>query len=151
MAAQWKLKPYNELTIDELYEIIRLRVEIFVIEQNCPYQDLDGKDKKSLHLFLQEDDGSVLACLRIIPAGISYDEPSLGRFVVKESFRRNGLGRIAMEKGIEYITNNYNIKDIRISGQAYLREFYESLGFEVTKGPYLEDDIPHFQMLRTWS
>ncbi|MCR4694597.1 MAG: GNAT family N-acetyltransferase [Pseudobutyrivibrio sp.] len=147
MSRTWKLKAFEDLTVGELYEILRLRAEIFVVEQDCVYQDLDGKDRQSMHLFLQDGE-EVIACLRIIPAGISYKEPSIGRFVVKESERKSGLGREAMNQAIEYISSEYKEDHIRISGQAYLREFYESLGFKVVKDPYLEDGIPHFQMLR---
>ena len=145
---EWLTKKYEELTVDELYEILRLRAEIFVVEQDCVYQDLDGKDKKSVHLFLNDENGEIIACLRMIPAGISYEEPSIGRFVVKESERFKGIGRKAMEIAIEYIKNEFHSTAIRISGQAFLRGFYESLGFAVVKEPYLEDDIPHYEMLR---
>ena len=145
---EWITKKYEELTVDELYEILRLRAEIFVVEQDCVYQDLDGKDKKSVHLFLKDDKGEIIACLRMIPAGISYEEPSIGRFVVKESERLKGYGRKSMELAIEYIRNEFHSTKIRLSGQAYLKEFYESLGFKVVKGTYLEDGIPHYEMLK---
>lgn len=144
---KWKLKEFTDLTVGELYEILRLRAEIFVVEQDCVYQDLDGKDRRSMHLFLEED-GEVIAYLRIIPEGISYEEPSIGRFVVKESERKNGIGREAMVKAIAYIAYEYKSARVRISGQAYLRKFYESLGFNVVGESYLEDGIPHFEMLK---
>ncbi len=143
---EWILKSFNELTNDELYDILKLRFEVYVIEQECMDLDLDGKDKVSMHLFLK-DNGKIVGCSRIIPAGVSYDEPSIGRIVIDKAYRKLGLGRELVQKSIDYIHNEMNTKEIRISGQAYLEKFYKSFGFKITKGPYLEDKIPHYQML----
>lgn len=140
---EWFRKEFQELSIDELYGIIRLRNEIFVVEQDCVYQDLDLKDKKCIHLFAMEN-GEAVACLRIIPAGISYPIPSIGRLVVKQSYRRSGYARKMMLEAINIIRNEFRAEKIRISGQAYLKEFYQSLGFKTVTEVYLEDGIEHY-------
>jgi len=148
VAITYEVREFGKFTPEELYELLRLRSEIFVVEQTCIYQDLDGKDKVSLHL-MAKDGERIVGCIRLIPQGISYEEPSIGRLVVDEEYRKLGIARTMMERGIQYIEEYWNKTEIRISGQAYLRDFYESLGFRVKEGPYLEDDILHFQMLRT--
>ncbi|WP_302487581.1 GNAT family N-acetyltransferase [uncultured Ruminococcus sp.] len=143
---EWIFKSFEELTNEELYAVLKLRFEVFVIEQNCLDIDPDGKDKVSMHLML-EDDGKIIGCARILPPKVSYDEPSIGRIVLDKSYRGTGLGREIVQKCIDFIHNIMKIREIRISGQAYLLDFYKSFGFVVTKGPYLEDKIPHYQML----
>ncbi len=141
------LKKWNELTIEELYEILALRENIFIVEQNCPYNDLDYKDQNSLHLFYKEDN-EIIAYLRLLPLGISYEKsPSIGRVITKVNARRRGLSRKLIKYGINYIFNNMNGNSIEISGQKYLRKFYESLGFRVEGDEYLEDNIPHYHMI----
>lgn len=141
------LKKWNELSIDELYDILALREDIFIVEQNCPYNDLDYKDQKSLHLFYREE-GKIISYLRLLPSGISYDKsPSIGRVITKTSARGRGLSRKLMKYGIDFIFSNMNEKTIEISGQKYLRKFYESLGFRVEGQEYLEDNIPHYHMV----
>ena len=143
---KWNLKRFEDLSLGELYDILKLRSEIFVVEQNCPYQDLDGKDKVSYHLFL-EDNGVVIAALRIIPENISYKEMSIGRVVVKKSYRGKGISKDMMGKAIGFITENLKKDGIRLSGQAYLVDFYEALGFKKVSDVYLEDGIEHFEFL----
>ncbi len=143
---EWIIKSFEELTNAELYDILKLRFEVFVVEQECMDIDPDGKDKKSMHLMLK-DNGKIVGCIRILPAGVSYDEPSIGRIALDKSYRRTGLGRASVQRAIDYIHNEMKAQSIRISGQAYLLDFYKSFGFKVTKGPYLEDKIPHYQML----
>lgn len=140
---QWFRRNFQELTIEELYEILRLRSEIFVVEQDCVYQDLDRKDKKSILIYGVED-GEIVATLRVIPAGVSYDVPSIGRLVVKESHRRRGYARTMMLQAIDIIRNEFQGERIRISGQAYVKNFYESLGFQIVTEIYLEDGIEHY-------
>ncbi len=141
----WHVKHFDELTTKELYEILRLRAEVFCVEQDCPYQDVDGKDYKSHHLFL-EDEGTMLAYCRLIPRGISYEEVSIGRVVTKLTVRRDGYGRLLIKKAIDFIRNEWNEREIRISGQAYLLDFYQSFGFERVSDIYLEDNIEHYEM-----
>ena len=143
---EWIFKSFDELTNEELYDILKLRFEVFVIEQECLDIDPDGNDKVSMHLML-EDDGKIIGCARILPPKVSYDEPSIGRIALDKSYRGKGLGREIVQKCIDFIHNIMKIREIRISGQAYLLDFYKSFGFVVTKGPYLEDKIPHYQML----
>lgn len=143
---EWIFKSFEELTNEELYAVLKLRFEVFVIEQECLDIDPDGKDKVSMHLML-EDDGKIIGCARILPPKVSYDEPSIGRIALDKSYRGTGLGREIVQKCIDFIHNIMKIREIRISGQAYLLDFYKSFGFVVTKGPYFEDKIPHYQML----
>jgi len=142
----WNYKPYNELTIAELYAILQLRNAVFIVEQNCPYQDLDDKDQQSWHLMGWEGD-KLVAYTRIIPPGVSYDEASIGRVVTATGSRKTGAGRELMQLSIQYCFEQFNTRQIRIGAQAYLQQFYESLGFTVTGEPYLEDGIPHKEML----
>lgn len=140
-----KLKHFNELTTTELYEIIKSRIEVFVVEQNCPYQDVDEKDKLSYHLFY-EDKGRVISYIRLIEAGISYEVPSIGRVITLKQYRNKGLSRKLLLRGIELIEKLYGEKEIKISAQAHLHDFYKSVGFKQITQSYLEDDIPHIGM-----
>lgn len=140
------IKRFEELTAAELYEIIMERINVFIVEQNCTYHDCDGKDYKARHL--QAKEGPRLAgYLRILPPGVSYAEASIGRVLVAQDFRRRGLGRSLMNLAIEYILTEMKEKQIRISGQAYLEKFYTSLGFQRVSDIYLEDNLPHIEML----
>ena len=141
-----KLKEFKELTTEELYEILKLRAEVFVVEQNCPYQDLDDKDQSSYHLFL-EDNGQIIAVLRILPENIAYKEMAIGRLIVKKSYRGKGISRKMMVRAMEFITEDLGKEKIRLSGQAYLTDFYQSLGFEKVSEMYFEDGIEHFEFL----
>ena len=143
---EWKLKKFDDLTSDELYGILKLRSEVFVVEQDCVYQDLDDKDQISYHLFL-ENDGETVAVSRIIPENVSYEEMSIGRVVVKENFRGQGLSKIMMKKAIDFIVDDLGKSEIRLSGQAYLVDFYENLGFKKVSDVYMEDNIEHFEFL----
>ena len=134
------------MTRDELYEIIKLRIEVFVVEQDSPYQDLDDKDKNAYHLFV-EDNGLVVAVLRILPEGVSFEDMAIGRLIVKKSYRGRGISRKMMNKAISFIINDLNKSKIRLSGQTYLLEFYESLGFKRVSDVYLEDGIDHYEFL----
>lgn len=134
------------MTRDELYEIIKLRIEVFVVEQDCPYQDLDDKDKNAYHLFV-EDNGLVVAVLRILPEGVSFEDMAIGRLIVKKSYRGRGISKKMMNKAINFIINDLNKTKIRLSGQAYLLDFYESLGFKRVSDVYLEDGIDHYEFL----
>lgn len=143
----WKVKKFDELTVPELYQIIKARVDIFVVEQDCPYPDLDGYDQKALHLWVEEE-GVVLAYCRIFPKGIKYNETSLGRVLTTEQGRGKGLGKNLISYAVQIIENRLKTSEIRISAQDYLLKFYESFGFVDTGKKYLEDNIPHTEMLR---
>ena len=142
----WEIKAFDQLSLQELYTILTLRTNVFVVEQASPYPELDGKDPNCLYL-LGTINGELVAYLRILPAGLRYDEVSIGRVVVKPSHRGKGLGRLMMEQAIHCITNEWKESQIKIGAQAYLEKFYQSLGFEPVSEVYLEDDIPHLDML----
>ncbi|MBS7332670.1 MAG: GNAT family N-acetyltransferase [Weeksellaceae bacterium] len=144
----WHYKLFDELSAKELYQIIQLRNEVFVIEQDCIYQDADGKDMKCGHLWATIND-DIVAYSRIVPKGVSYEnEPSIGRVVTSDKVRGMGLGKQLIEYSIQTIENRLFTSSIRISAQLYLKAFYESFGFEQVSEEYLEDDIPHIEMLR---
>ncbi len=144
----WHFKSYEELTKDELYHIIRLRLEVFVVEQDAPYQDCDEKDFVSYHLW-GEKEGEVVDYARLIPQGVSYGEPSIGRVVNAKKVRGTGVGEALMYLAVQAAETKFNTSKIRISAQSYLVPFYKKFGFSKTQKPeYLEDGIPHFEMLR---
>ncbi len=139
---------FNELTNTELYKLLQLRVAVFIVEQNCLYQDLDGKDLKSYHM-LVFDKEMLIAVTRLVPPGISYEGyTSIGRVATHIDHRRKGLGRLLMEKSIEECERLFPGYNIKISAQTYLIPFYESLQFEKFGSEYLEDDMPHHAMIR---
>lgn len=145
MTISWKIKNFDTLSVPELYQIMRLRSEIFVVEQNCVYQDLDGKDQKALHLFGIIDETIVAYC-RLFKAGDYFDFASIGRVVVAANYRDKKLGHELMNQAISAIEKYLGEQNITISAQLYLKKFYESHGFIPTSEMYLEDDIPHIQM-----
>lgn len=140
------IKKFSELENNELYQILELRSEVFVVEQNCAYNDVDNKDQDAYHLLLQ-DNKKIVAGLRILKKGVSYDQISIGRVVVNKEYRGRGIAKDMMLKAIEFIENDLSEKEIKISAQAYLIEFYKSIGFVEVSQVYLEDDIPHIDML----
>ncbi|MDO5653143.1 MAG: GNAT family N-acetyltransferase [Brachymonas sp.] len=140
-------KAFDELTLRELQALHVLRQQVFVVEQNCAYQDADDTDLISWHLFALDDAGRALATCRLIPAGHKYTEAAIGRLANAAQARGTGMGRAIMEAAIAELAQR-SPGPIRISAQQYLQRFYESLGFEVVGAPYLEDDIPHLEMLR---
>ncbi len=125
---------------------MKLRSEVFVVEQDCVYNDLDDKDKVAYHLFLKDSD-EIVAVSRILPENVRFEDFSIGRVVVKKSHRGRGLSRVMMGKAIDFIINDLNQNKIRLSGQAYLTDFYISLGFKKVSDVYLEDGIDHFEFL----
>ena len=142
----WNLKAFNELTVQELYTILQLRNEIFVVEQQCVFQDADNKDQKSFH-FMGWDNTTLVAYTRIIPQGISYTEASIGRVVSSPKYRGTGAGRALMQLSINNTFKLFNCSAIKIGAQLYLKKFYESLGFVQCSDQYLEDNIPHIEMI----
>lgn len=150
---QFTCKPFADLTVYELYNIMALRQEIFIIEQNCPYLDADGKDLKGWHLMGRQisdenTEGVLVVYTRLLPKGVSYDDyTSIGRVVSSASVRGSGLGKLLMQRSIEMMEKLYPNEPVKIGAQTYLLKFYESLGFESTGEEYLEDDIPHTSMI----
>ncbi|AZI21314.1 GNAT family N-acetyltransferase [Chryseobacterium taklimakanense] len=143
----WKIKSFDQLSADELYKILQARIDVFVVEQRCPYPELDGYDQSALHLWA-EIDGEVLAYCRIFPPGIKYDEASIGRVLTKKNFRGLNLGKNLVKFALNTIEARYKITSVRISAQDYLLKFYSDFGFLDSGKKYLEDDIPHTEMLR---
>ena len=147
MGIQWKIKTFENLSVNELYDILRLRSAIFVVEQNCVYLDPDGKDKLALHLF-GEFNGKIMAYSRLFKAGISFDKSSIGRVVVDANYRDRKWGHDLMRESIAGIKSHFGESKITIGAQLYLKKFYESHGFVQTSEMYLEDDIPHIEMIK---
>ena len=145
----WTLKSFDELTVSEFHDIIQLRLEIFVVEQDCPYQDLDGKDKVALHLFGATTEGKIIAYTRLFGPGDYYKEAAIGRVVVHKDYRKDGIGFELMKRSIEQVESDYRTNTIKIGAQKYLRKFYESLGFVSTGVFYMEDGIPHMYMIKS--
>jgi ElaA protein len=140
---RWIDRSFAQLTVPELYAIIALRERVFVVEQNCPYQDADGADPVSHHLWADVD-GAIHAYLRIVPAGVKYTEVSIGRVITAPEARGTGLGKTLMQRGLALA----GAVPVRISAQAHLEKFYVDLGFVRTSDVYDEDGIPHIEMLR---
>ncbi len=139
------LKEFKDLTAHQLFEIYNLRSEVFIVEQNCAYQDVDNTDKVSKHLLVMEAE-TLAAYARIIPPGISYKQASIGRVVVKKTFRGKDLGKILMKECLNQMALFYPKQEIVISAQSYLLKFYTELGFKAEGEGYLEDNIPHTKM-----
>lgn len=147
MILDWQIKHFSEISIAEFYDLIALRIKIFVVEQNCPYQELDGKDKKAYHLVGRDGFGKIVATARILPKGISYEEVSIGRVAIDDSARNKGNGHVLIEKCMQYIDEEFGATNVRISAQSHLEKYYQKHGFVSTGKTYLEDDIPHVEML----
>lgn len=144
----WKIKPFHQLNIFELYGMLRLRQEVFAVEQNCVYLDLDGKDQFCDHIFAVDDDGRVIACCRIVQPGTAYIEVSIGRVATHPDMRGAGYGKILMEKALAFIDDKYGKVAIRIEAQFYLEKFYTEFGFTPVGDVYLLDGIQHIEMVR---
>lgn len=145
----WKTLPFTRLTTLQLYELMRLRVDVFVVEQTCPYPELDGKDTLDgvYHLLGYQDD-ELVACARLLPAGTTYDNVSIGRVVTKQSARGGGLGHKLLQQALTQCEALWPEQTIDIGAQEHLIQFYASHGFSVISDSYLEDGIPHVDMRR---
>lgn len=144
----WTIKLFAALSVEELYAILQLRSEVFVVEQNCVFQDMDNKDRYCHHLMGWQGE-TLAAYTRIVPPGVSYKEMSIGRVVTSPKMRKTGIGRQLMHQSIDACNNIYGAHTIRIGAQLYLKTFYESLGFQQSSDIYLEDNIEHIEMLRS--
>lgn len=145
--AIWSIKPFSELSQGELYDILRLRTEVFVVEQACIFQDMDNLDQGAVHV--QGRIGNTLvATARILEPGVAYEEPSIGRVVNAQKFRKKGIGIALMKTAIEETERLYGKYPIKIGAQLYLKRFYEGFGFQQCSEPYLEDNIQHIKMIR---
>jgi ElaA protein len=152
MSIEWQLLTFSELTSHQLYQLLALRSEVFVVEQTCPYQDIDGFDQKAWHLLgvdmSKPQDDSLVAYMRIFAPEQHYQQASMGRIITKHSARGQQIGRQLVTKGIESIEQLFETSACKIQAQSYLKAFYQSFGFEQISEEYLEDDIPHIDMLR---
>ncbi|MBT8325764.1 MAG: GNAT family N-acetyltransferase [Winogradskyella sp.] len=146
----FKFKTFNELELNELYDLLQLRSEVFVVEQNCVYQDIDGKDQKAYHI-LGYKNNTLVAYTRLFKPGDYFTEASIGRVVVSKRERMHKYGYDIMNASIEFIRDHLNAKLIKLSAQTYLKRFYNNLGFKENGAEYLEDDIPHIAMLREFN
>lgn len=146
MLRDWYIKSFNELTNIELYEILQLRTAVFVVEQNCIFQDMDDKDIPSKHLYARHDN-KIIACSRIVPPGISFTEPSIGRIATAINKRGIGIGRELVSRSIEAAYLSYGKVPIKIGAQVYLKRFYEYFGFYQQSEIYIEDGIEHIHMI----
>ncbi|MEI7486914.1 MAG: GNAT family N-acetyltransferase [Chryseobacterium sp.] len=144
----WKIKTFQEFTVPELYNLLKARSEVFVVEQNCVYLDADGYDQQAIHVWAEDEEGEILAYCRVFDKGIKYEEASLGRVITTQKGRGRSLGKQLIKYAVETIENRYHTSEIRISAQDYLLKFYGDFGFEDTGKKYLEDDIPHTEMIR---
>ncbi|GAB4455509.1 MAG: GNAT family N-acetyltransferase [Armatimonadaceae bacterium] len=145
---EWRWRTFDRLTPHELYAVLALRQRVFAVEQNCVYLDADGLDTDAHHLLGIQGSAVLVAYLRLLPSGLRYSEPSLGRVVTAPEARRTGLGRAMMAEGIRYSELLYPGHGIRIMAQQYLEAFYQSFGFRTVSDPFDEDGIPHLEMLR---
>lgn len=142
----FEFKHFSELTTEELYDLLQLRADIFVVEQNCVYNDLDGLDKSAIHQFIKKE-GEIVAYSRLLKPGTRFPDYSIGRVVVCQSERGTGLGIKMMNEAKRYLVDKCHATKIKISAQKYLQQFYANLEFEVITEEYLEDGIPHFGMI----
>ena len=138
------VKRFEELTTEELYEILKIRVSVFVVEQNCPYQEIDDRDKQSYHVYMKDDDG-IQAYLRVVDKGVSFDEVSIGRVIAVK--RRCGIGSRILSEGIKVAKNKLKANTIKIEAQSYAKGLYERQGFNQVSEEFLEDGIPHVLMI----
>jgi ElaA protein len=146
MNINWHILAWHELSTEMLYAILALRAEVFVVEQNCPYQDVDGKDSRSMHVLGYAEDGALCAYARLVMPGVSYAEWSIGRVVTSPHVRRKGAGEALMHVCMAYFAE-HQVTAVRISAQSYLHDFYNKFGFARVSEEYLEDNIPHMEML----
>ncbi|MEQ8586201.1 MAG: GNAT family N-acetyltransferase [Thalassobaculaceae bacterium] len=149
--ATWRWHRWDQLDRDQVYAILKARVDIFVVEQECPYPEIDGKDPQAWHLLGYDghpSGGVLLAYARLFAPGDYYDEPAVGRVLTTPAARGRGLGRLLMAECHRFSEARYGTAAVRLNGQGYLLQFYESLGYTAVRGPYDEDGIPHYEMLR---
>lgn len=151
MNINWKTFKFHQLTTEQLYELIKFRIDIFVVEQRCPYPELDNKDRhaETSHIAGYDSSGVLIAYARLLPSGVSYTDVSIGRFAVIDSMRHQGIGSQLLERSLQEIEQHWPDTAIRVSAQEHLCGFYEKFNFEKVSESYLEDGIPHVEMLKT--
>jgi len=142
----WTIKNFEKLTLIELYEILKIRSEVFIVEQKCIFQDIDDHDKSAIHLIAWQND-ILVGYTRLLPPGIVYPEASIGRVISSPRMRKIGIGKMLMQRSIKTVYDTYKCESIKLNAQLYLKEFYKSFGFIETSEPYLYDNILHIEML----
>lgn len=142
----WQFKHYNDLSLNEFHDILALRIKVFVVEQNCPYQELDGKDKKSYHLICRNGKGELVGTMRILPQGVAYNDIGFGRVVLAEEERGEKEGHQMIEEALAFCRAEFGDVPVYLSGQKHLESFYNKHKFKSTGKEYLEDEIPHVEM-----
>ncbi|HBP87849.1 MAG TPA: GNAT family N-acetyltransferase [Nitrospiraceae bacterium] len=149
-SVQWEVKTFQQLTVQQLYDVLRLRVDVFVVEQHCAYRELDGYDRhpEIRHLCGRNEGGELIAYARILPPGLCNPEVNLGRFVVKADFRKQGIGHKLLQTALQEIAGWWPERPIKIAAQTYLHRFYGQYGFIQVSDGYLEDGIPHVDMVK---
>ena len=145
---QWILKKFNDLTVNEFHDILQLRINIFIVEQNCPYPELDNKDKIAFHLFGIDKNNKIIAYTRIFKPGDFYKEAAFGRVVVHEEYRNQKIGSQLVKETIIETHKLFGNINIKIGAQTYLKDFYQSFGFQQVDDDYIEDGIPHIHMVK---
>lgn len=148
LPVRWVCQPFQALTVQHLYALLQLRSQVFVVEQACVFQDLDGADADCVHLMALNAQEQVLAAVRLVPAGLKFAEASIGRVVTAPEARATGLGHALMQRAVTELHTLWGVQPIRIGAQAHLQGFYARHGFETVGEPYMEDGIPHVEMLR---
>lgn len=150
-SVEWRWWSWRDLAPDVLHDFLKLRSDVFVVEQNCVFPDMDERDRDCEHLCGHDTSGKLIAYLRLVPPGIKSGEPALGRVVVEQPARGTGLGRALMVEGLRRCAELYPGKTVKVSAQQHLEDFYNSLGFKTVGAPYLEDGIWHLDMIRLYS
>ncbi|WP_461538832.1 GNAT family N-acetyltransferase [Spongorhabdus nitratireducens] len=145
---EWFCLPFAQLTTGQLYDLLKLRVDVFVVEQECPYPELDNHDRQAdVHHLLGYHEGQLVACARLLPAGVTYPSVSLGRIAIDRTFRGNGSGHLLVAEALEQADRLWPNENIKIGAQSYLTRFYRQFGFVQVSEEYLEDNIPHIDMV----
>jgi ElaA protein len=144
----WRCLPFDAIHVRTLYRLLQLRTEVFVMEQNCPFQDMDGADQACFHLLGESPDGTLLAYARLVPAGLKFREASIGRVVSAAAARGTGIGHVLMREAVQALHGLWGVQPIRIGAQAHLQGFYRQHGFEPDGPLYIEDGIDHIEMIR---
>ncbi|MFX3674924.1 MAG: GNAT family N-acetyltransferase [Paenisporosarcina sp.] len=145
----WKINTFNELTVQQLYTYLQLRVNVFIVEQKCPYPELDGYDINAFHLAYFENE-KLLAYARILPQGVKYNRISIGRVIVDEEVRGKGLAKEVMKESLSFIQKKWPLQEVQLQAQSHLQSFYGSFGFESISEEYDEDGIPHVDMVKKY-
>ena len=145
----WNIQTFNELTVEQLYTYLQLRVNVFIVEQNCPYPELDGYDADAIHLAFIENE-KLMAYARILPQGVKYNRISIGRVIVEKDARGRGLAKELMKESLGFIQKKWPQQEVQLQAQSHLRNFYGAFGFESISDEYDEDGIPHVDMVKKY-